>query len=950
MRYIFTLCLVALLSFSGAAQQSGVISGKVVDSATRLSLPGATLRISTYNRYTVSTQTGDYEFLGVPAGTYTVSVNYLGYGTKTATVTVESGKNTELSFSLEAGGTELGEVVVLGDRLRGQAAALNQQKNNPNITNVISADQVGRFPDANIGDALKRVPGITMQNDQGEARNIIVRGLAPSLNSVTLNGDRIPSAEGDNRNVQMDLIPADMIQTIVVNKTLTPDMDADAIGGSVNLVTRATPNGQRISATLGGGYNPIREKAAYTGAFVYGNRFANDNIGMVISGSYNDNDYGSDNVEAVWAEDDFGNVYIEEQDIRKYNVRRTRRSLATAFDFQLNSSHSLYINAMYNWRDDWENRFRWNAKDLIPTYDANDNIVGYQGAMSLETKGGIDNNRVKQRRLEEQRVQNYSLGGNHLFGPSLDMDWSANFARASEYRPNERYIEYEIPFDEDAPDDEPGIAFNANFGPTRQPLLTQVRSAGLADYQFDKVTEQNEKTVEEEFGAKLNFRVPLNVISGQKGRLRFGGRVRLKSKDRNNIFYEYKPVGNINFDLNQIPVNDLHGMQWNPDNKYAIGILPSEDFLGGLPLSDVTQFEPEADPTEYLAANYHAKENIVAGYLRWDQDLSDKLSMILGARIERTGITYTGNIIEDEEDLEGQRKVENSYVNVLPNVSFKYTPLSNLIIHAAFTTGIARPNYYALAPYVDSRPSDDELFAGNPDLAASYAWNFDLMGEYYFRSVGLVSGGAFYKRINDFIYNKRDEQYTAEKFGRDFADLNNPIPAGANWTFVQAQNGENVQVYGFEVAFQRQLDFFSSKFLKGFGVYVNYTFTESKAKGITNEDGEERTGLSLPGTAPHMLNGSLSWENQRFSARLSLNYAAAYLDELGGNAFEDRYYDQQTFLDANASYRITKSLRLFGEANNLTNQPLRYYQGIASRTMQMEYYRPRYNLGIKLDM
>ncbi|UZJ63086.1 TonB-dependent receptor plug domain-containing protein [Sphingobacterium sp. KU25419] len=135
---------------------------------------------------------------------------------------------------------------------RGQAKALNQQKNNQNITNIISSDQVGRFPDANIGDALKRVPGITMQNDQGEARNIIIRGLAPHLNSVTLNGDRIPSAEGDNRNVQMDLIPSDMISTIEVNKTLTPDMDADAIGGSVNLITRASPNGKRLSATIAG--------------------------------------------------------------------------------------------------------------------------------------------------------------------------------------------------------------------------------------------------------------------------------------------------------------------------------------------------------------------------------------------------------------------------------------------------------------------------------------------------------------------------------------------------------------------------------------------------------------------------------------------------------------------------------------------------------------------------
>ena len=148
---------------------------------------------------------------------------------------------------------------------------------------------------------------------------------------------------------------------------------------------------------------------------------------------------------------------------------------------------------------------------------------------------------------------------------------------------------------------------------------------------------------------------------------------------------------------------------------------------------------------------------------------------------------------------------------------------------------------------------------------------------------------------------------------------------------------------------QRQLDFIPGAFWKGLGVYVNYTYTHSKAKGITNEDGVERTDVGLPGTAPHMFNGSLSWENKRFSARVSMNYASHYIDELGGNAFEDRYYDNQLFLDANASYKITSQLRIFAEANNLTNQPLRYYQGIPDRTAQVEYYRPKFNMGVKFD-
>src|SRR5690606_15653587 len=259
--YILATSLVSVLTFA----QNGVIAGKITDETNQFSLPGATIKIENSNRYTVSNQNGGYEFLNLPEGTYTVYVEYIGYVTAAQEVVVTANQTTTANFELIAGSEELEEIVIIGDFLRGQAKALNQQRNKSNITNIISSDQVGRFPDANIGDALKRVPGITMQNDQGEARNIIVRGLSPELNSVTLNGDRIPSAEGDNRNVQMDLIPADMISTIEVNKTLTPDMDADAIGGSVNLIMRAAPNRERVSATLAGGYSPIRNKGNYTG-------------------------------------------------------------------------------------------------------------------------------------------------------------------------------------------------------------------------------------------------------------------------------------------------------------------------------------------------------------------------------------------------------------------------------------------------------------------------------------------------------------------------------------------------------------------------------------------------------------------------------------------------------------------------------------------------------------
>ncbi len=411
-------------------------------------MPGATISIPSLNFLNYTNNNGELLTVSLPAGDYELNISYIGYQPLNTNVTIDPGKTSEYSLSPKPGATTQKEVLVLGDRLKGQAKALNQQKNSDHITNIISADQIGRFPDANIGDAVKRVPGVTMQNDQGEARNIVIRGMGPEFNSVTLNGERIPSAEGDNRRVQMDLIPSDIIQTVEVNKTLTADMDADAIGGSVNLITRPAPDGLRLSGTLAGGYQPIRNTFIGTAGFIAGTRFLDKKIGFIINGSYNNNVYGSDNIESVWLKDANGKVFVGDHDVRVYNEHRIRRSIASTLDFKINPLHTLYLTGTYNWRDDKENRFRLRqryrgdeedyADELI--YGSNGEITGYSnGEVLRQTKGGTIGGRNDGRRLEDQRVRSLALKGEHVFG-RLKANWSAQLAKASEKRPNERYI------------------------------------------------------------------------------------------------------------------------------------------------------------------------------------------------------------------------------------------------------------------------------------------------------------------------------------------------------------------------------------------------------------------------------------------------------------------------------------------------------------------------------
>lgn len=935
-RILLLLFFVVCCGMTLSAQNGGVISGTVKEDNGNLALPGATIRLDKLNRYTISDKNGYFEFLNVPAGDYEVMVSYIGYDTDSISVSVKSGMNAVVNFLLEEDMYILGEAVVMGDMLRGQAKAFSQQQTNRNISNVISADQVGRFPDSNIGDALKRVQGITMQNDQGEARNIIIRGLAPELNSVTLNGNRIPSAEGDNRNVQMDLIPSDMVQTIQVNKTLTPDMDGDAIGGSVDLVTRAASGGQRISVTALGGYNPIRNGATGAASLVYSNRFANDKLGVVLSASYMNKDYGSDNIESVWSRDDENNIYLEEMDVRKYDVQRIRRSLALNTDWKINDNNKIVADVMYNWRDDRENRFRITYKDMEPVYE-NETITGYTGKISRETKGGIDDSRNKNRRLEDQRVQSYALTGTHLLSPRFDLDWNLSYSRASEDRPHERYVEYE----------QTDVEMAQNLADTRKPYIV-TQNEDLSLFELDKLTEQHDYTFEDEYSAKVNARVPFTVIADQKGRLHFGLRARIKNKERNNEFYEYTPINGLpNLAEMQTVTFDKHLSQ---GVHYVPGTFVSNKWLGNVDIYDQALFVAEADPSEYLVSNYRANEHIYAGYLRWDQNITRDLLVIAGARVEHTRVDYEGNYsLDDDYENVGLSGTKNDYTNILPSLTLMYNIGNDMVLRGAFSTALARPNYYTLVPFVEVKAEDSEISAGNPNLKATYAYNFDIMGEYYFKSVGILSAGVFYKNLKNFIYNYLDASYTSQDFAADFPDLPNPVAAGEQWQMLRPLNGDNVDLLGFEVALQRKLDFFSSRFLRNFSVMLNYTYTYSETEGVYNEDGEERTDVKLPGTAPHMFNASLAWENARFSARLSLNYTGSYIDEVASEAFEDRYYDSQLFLDANASYLLGKGIRIFAEANNLTNQPLRYYQGVKDRMAQLEYYKPTFNLGVKWD-
>jgi len=923
MRHLFSylfICLTTLACHGFAApgiaqaettgSSSGTtITGRVVDEGDGLPLPGVNISVKGTSKGAITGQDGRFRLENVSGAAAVIEASYIGYVKSDIPITLSPGKAVIKNIRLKPGVLISKEITVVGELLKGQAKALNQQKNDVNVTNVVASDQIGKFPDSNIGDALKRIPGISVFNDQGEARFGHVRGTEPRFNSVTVNGERIPSAEAENRTIQLDLVPSDMIQTIEVTKALTPDMDADAIGGSINLVTKI-PAEERISLSAGGGLNFLDGTGGgrYQFGGTYGNRFADEKLGVLFSASYDNNDFGSDNIEAEWDAGDDGIEGIKEFQVRKYDVQRIRRSFSGALDYRFNENHVLKFNGIYNLRDDFENRFRTKYKDLDEDL----------ATVERETKGGTE----KDARLEDQKMMSLTLGGEHDFG-KLDLDWQASYSKASEDRPNERYINFRAK----------NQPFTVDISNPEKPFVTILNpdvSGGISnieDWKLKELTEEHQYTedIDKNFG--LNF----NYAATDALAFKFGGKIRDKKKKRDNDFYEYEPVDEDAF-RDEVFANLKNETKdhFLPGDKYKSGVFVSNKFLGGLDL-DGDDFDKEL-VKEGLAGNFDAKEQIKAVYAMATWDISDNTTLLGGARLEHTRNEYDAfKYFADEDSLAAVTGKPSDYTNVLPYVHLRYNVNDQTNIKLAYTHSLARPNYFDLAPYQEIVAEDEEIKLGNPALEPTLSKNVDLMIEHYLSDIGILSAGVFYKSISDFIVTKKEDvDYSGDTF-----EQFQPVNAGDG------------TLMGIETAAQFQLPF-----IPGLGLYLNYTYTHSEIDNFDIE-GREGDNLTLPGNPEHTANASIAYENGPFNIRLSGNYHSDFIDaeegSIGENKWEDRYYDSSFTLDLNGGYRMSDIVQLYFEVSNLTNQPLRFYQGEKQYLAQEEWYDRRFLVGVKAD-
>ena len=348
---IFLLPTLLLVSALSAQQSTGSITGKVSDTSQGV-LPGARIDVQPGGQSVQSDANGEFTISGINPGRYKVTVSHEGFGLYSTDVTVVPNNPARVDAVLQVG-THNEVVTVTGERQGGEIEALTIERTADNIVQVLPSDVITSLPNTNIADAVGRMPSVSLERDEGEGKYIQIRGTEPRLSNVTINGIHLPSPEGV-RNVKLDAIPADLVSSVEINKTLSANQDADAIGGSVNLVTRTPADQPYVSLVGMGGYTPITG-GRYLDQFAgtAGQRFGKDKkFGALFGFSYDYNSRGINDLEPGQAANLLpnGNTFFgpNTADLRDYHYDRTRYGFDGELDYKISDMSSVYIRGLYS--------------------------------------------------------------------------------------------------------------------------------------------------------------------------------------------------------------------------------------------------------------------------------------------------------------------------------------------------------------------------------------------------------------------------------------------------------------------------------------------------------------------------------------------------------------------------------------------------------------------------
>ncbi|HVI99046.1 MAG TPA: TonB-dependent receptor [Sphingomonas sp.] len=916
------------LLLAPAAAFAGDVTGSVADASGTRILQGAQIELVELGRTAQVDGNGQYRIADVPAGTYTLRATYVGAAPVVETITVPaSGTLTEDILLGNAGS----DILVMGQRAN-LLGALSRQRSADGVESVLTRDAVGQFPDQNVAESLRRLPGINILNDQGEGRFVSVRGLDPNLNAASINGVRVPAPESDVRSVALDVVSSDQIESIEVKKSLTPDMDADTIGASIEIHTTSAFDRKKdlLTGKIEGSYNDKRDSFTPKADVDFSTKLA-DNFGISGGFSYYKREFSTDGIEAGgWNSTEDGVVYVEEPEYRDYDVDRKRINGSLSFDYKPSDTTTLYLRGIYSQFDDQETRSR-----LAFVFDGEPNAAEGDTVHFSDADDRIEVRRDLKDRFERQRIRSITLGGETDTG-DWKLDYAAAWAKSSEYEngsldPTRFRARFE----------DQGVELDYHYDP-RKPFFDVTSGADLfldpTQYEFNRIERTAlSDSVDEEYSVHADIG---RTFAATGGEFTIQGGVKARWRDKSYDFnLDY--FGDYNGDFT---LADVLGHQ--SYSYFDIEPLPDRDAIRDFLAANGGNFEHDPAEEGYNSAisDYDAKEDILAGYLlgRWD---SPSLRVIGGVRVERTRNELNGFLVSQYDEPEDgpcgditcvdPNRFKRSYTDWMPSVNVRYAAGEGLVLRAAAYKSLVRPNLKDLAPRFTIN-EDLEAEFGNPYLKPYSAWNFDASAEYYFQRDGAISANFFHKRIKDFIFTNTFDGGPNDPYGGVYNGV----------TYTEAdipQNGDTANVTGAEFSYSQVLSFLPAP-LDGLLVNFNYTYTDATGR---LPDGRK---IALPSSSKNTFNAVLGYEKGPLSLRAAGTFRDTYLDEVGSQADEDRYVDNHFQLDLSAKFRITKGIQLFADWINVNNAPYFAYQnyGGAKRLLQYEEYSWTAKGGVKV--
>jgi TonB-dependent receptor len=819
------------------------------------------------------------------------------------------------------------EIVVTGSITQSQEASVAAKRAAVNVVDVASADAVGRFPDENTAGALARLPGVAVQRDQGQARYIQVRGAPNRWTSVSIDG--IPQTGvdegGDTRAYRFDAVPAVLLSELRVNKSLTPDITAEAITANIDLRTYSPLNGDGLSVSgdIGYGFMDLGKGEQRQGSLRLG--WTDGTWGVVVGASHYKREQVTDNREAGY--DDLGPTDI---DIRNYKLDRENNGLFGAVEFSPQEGQTFYLRGIYTEFNDDEQR---NAYQ-IELEDAASGTRGLETGdlVGVPVTGAFNDGQYRNR--------------NTIFTAGMDYEGDDGFGMngAISYTRTENTTDLFIAQAATAGLDNVSLTYDRTENP-RFPIVTlydTIEDAtgalvrGPASNGFDQTSLSAQRaillpilqsTTSDAFTGKFDLYKEYDRFKVQAGAL---GTVR--DIDGNTIgvggVVELFPLG---FNINRYVTDDKWdtGFPLGFDLNYVDDPRLNDDLQAALDRADI-------NPSDFILPTsfYKQQETIYAGYVMGQFDL-DALQLTAGARVEYYELENSGTAIIGTTTSPLSRTAD--YLDVFPSVNLRYNVTDNFVVRLAGQRGVSRPAYSAIRVGASISDADETISGGNPLLKPEYTWGVDASVEFYLPGNGLVSVAGFYRWVEDVLYQSQ-QVVNSDLYNIDGIDR-------SGYRLSSTFNGDNGKLYGVEFNVLHQFEYLPG-ILSGFGVQGNLTLLDGDFDARQPDGTISRA--QFQGLSDTIANASLFFEKYGLSAQVSYQWRSEYLDTLGGlgaGEFRDGFEN----LDVTLRYALTDNFALYADLANLTNEQYVAFEGTPATPSEVEQIGSRYMFGIRFN-